>query len=397
MSYRIPFSGRAHAYTAAEVTAVTEAMQHAAPLTQGPHRDAFEAAARHYTGSPHAFACCNATAALEMAAQLCRFKPGEEIVCPSHTFTASVYPFVKQGATVVWADIDPATRVVTAETLAARVTPRTKAVMAVHLYGYVADMPAIRAMASEKGLLVIEDSAQTIGAFLDGRHSGTFGDFGVISLHSHKNVSTLGEGGLLLVRDPEMAAVVPMLRHNGHCPFPYEREDYWIPAMGNVDLPELHGERLMPNNFCLGEVECALGVELLKRVDAINAEKHARAMAFIDDLAHHPELDFLREDSPRHNYHLLVARLGDGPKGPMRDAFIRAMARDKGVQCVVQYCPLNRYDFYRKLGYGQADCPAADDFFDNMVSFPFHHSLSEADLAYVRQSADEVLKELKAA
>ncbi len=179
----------------------------------------------------------NGVSALEMSAQLCRFKPGDEVVLPSHTFTASAYPYAKKGARILWADVDPRTRVITAESIEKVLTPRTRAVVVVHLYGYVADMPAIMELARKRELLVIEDAAQSIGAEVDGKKSGSFGDMAIFSFHSHKNLTTLGEGGMLYVRDPEAAAVVPALRHNGHCAYDFERPDYWKPAMGNVDMP----------------------------------------------------------------------------------------------------------------------------------------------------------------
>jgi len=112
---------------------------------------------------------------------------------------------------------------------------------------------------------------------------------------------------------------------------------------------------------------------------------------FIDALADFPELEFDRCPTSRHNYHLLAARLDNGH----RDAFIRSMFRDKGVRCVVQYLPLNRYDFYRKLGYGKADCPNADAFYDAMVSFPFQHWLSDEDCAYMLEASRDVLARLR--
>lgn len=391
MDFRIPFSGRAHRYTQEELDVVVEVARDAIALTQGRYLKAFEAAFRAYQGVDHAFAVCNATAALELAAQLCRFRPGDEIVIPSHTFTASAYPFVKKGACPVWADIDPATRVVTAETLAARITERTRALVVVHLYGYGADMPAIMELARRHRLLVIEDTAQALGVDIDGRKAGTYGDFGVFSFHSHKNVTTLGEGGMLTVRDARLAALVPMLRHNGHCAFPEPRADYWTPAMGNVDLPEIDGEALLPNNYCIGEVECALGTRLINRLDTINAEKRAAALHFIDGLIDCPELLFHRVDTQRHNYHLLVARIVNG----WRDEFIRRMANVHGIQCVVQYCPLNRYSFYRKLGFGEASCPEADAFFDSMVSFPFQHSLTSPDREMMAAASRETIRFLR--
>ena len=385
--FKVRFSGRAHSYTDAEVATVVAAMRGAQTLTQGEYLRAFEEKFCRYAGVPHAFAVHTATAALELAADLCLLSPGDEVIIPSHTYTSSAYPFAKRGAKLVWADIDSTARVVTVETLERCLTPRSRVIVVPHLYGYCADMPDIMAFAGENRLLVVEDAAQSLGTEIGGIHSGAFADFGVYSFHSHKNITTLGEGGMLTVHDERHAKLVLQLRHNGHCPFPFLQEDYWIPAMSNVDLPEFEGRTLMPTNCCLGEVECALGAVLLDRIDVINTEKRRRALAFIDALSQRPELEFHRVDSGRHNYHLLVARLAGG----RRDDFIRSMARDYAVQCVVQYFPLNRYDFYRKLGLGEANCPVADDFFDNMVSFPFQHSLTEPELTYVMESAGKAL------
>ena len=395
MECRINFSGRAIRYTEEEIAVVVEAMRNADPLTQGRYLAAFEQKFAAYEGVAQGscFATMNGVSALEMSAQLCRFKPGDEVVMPAHTFTASAYPYVKKGASLVWADMDLQTRVVSAESIAKVLTPRTRAVVVVHLYGYVADMPAIAELCRQRGLSLIEDAAQSIGAELDGQKSGSFGDMAIFSFHSHKNLTTLGEGGMLSVRDPRMAALIPALRHNGHCAYAFERPDYWKPAMGNVDMPILDGDFLQPNNYCLGEVECALGAKLLERIDTINDEKRARALRFIDALADVPELEFHRVATRRHNYHLLAARMVTGPE--QRDRFLRRMHDDKGIKCVVQYIPLNRYDYYRRLGLDKADCPNADTFFDSMISFPFQHWLREEDLDYMLQSTREVLASLR--
>jgi perosamine synthetase len=390
MDFKIRFSGKAHDYTQDEIDTVVQAMKTAEPYTQSVYQKAFENKFCEYIGADHAFAVNNATAALEMAAQLCQFEPGDEVIIPSHTFTSTAYPFAKKGAKIVWADIDLQTRVVTADTLAKKISSKTKAIVVVHLYGYAAEMPAIAKLAKDKGILLIEDAAQSMGVAVDRQKTGTFGDIGVYSLHSHKNITTLGEGGIIVVKNSQIASIIPMLRHNGHCLFPYEREHYWVPAMGNVDFPETNGRILWPNNYCLGEIECALGAKLLDRIDQINREKRVRALYFIDALKQYNALEFHRVDSDRHNYHLLVARITNG----RRDDIMKFMAYEKGIQCVVQYYPLNRYPLYQKLGFGEADCPNTDLFFDNMISFPFHHWLSDPDFEYMLKSTKQVLDRL---
>ncbi len=390
MNFKIPFSGRAHTYTQKEQEVVLKVMQNAIPLTQGHYQNEFQEKFCQYIGSDFAFAVNNATAALELSAQMCQFKDGEEFICPSHTFTASAYPFMKKGAKPVWADIDKETRVVSVDTIKQCITPKTKAIVVVHLYGFCIDMEPIVKLAKEYSLLLIEDVAQAMGTEISGKKAGTFGDFGVFSFHSHKNITTLGEGGMLVVKDKKYAQIIPQLRHNGHCGWDIKRPNYWTPAMGNVDLPNLNGEYLMPNNYCLGEVECALGAVLLDRLDEINEQKRKRALKIIDILSDYDLLQFHRVEDNRHNYHLLVAYVKDGK----RDIFMKKMSEEKRIQCVVQYYPLNRYDLYQKLSFDEANCPQTDDFFDNMVSFPFNHMLSDDDIDYLLESIKEVVEDI---
>ncbi|MDZ4163736.1 MAG: aminotransferase class V-fold PLP-dependent enzyme, partial [Smithellaceae bacterium] len=169
MDFKIRFSGKAHDYTQEEIDVVVQAMKTAEPYTQGTYQKAFESIFCNYIGADYAFAVNNATAALEIAAQLCQFEPGDEVIIPSHTFTSSAYPFAKKGGKIVWADIDLHTRVVTAGTLARKITLKTRAIVVAHLYGYTADMPAIINLAKQHDILLIEDAAQSMGTSIDGK------------------------------------------------------------------------------------------------------------------------------------------------------------------------------------------------------------------------------------
>jgi dTDP-4-amino-4,6-dideoxygalactose transaminase len=388
--YRIPFIGRGHAYTDEEIQVAVEAMTNAIPLSQGEYQEYFQEKFCQLTGAKHAFALNNATSALELSAQICQFEPGDEVIIPAHTFTASAYPFLKNGAKIVWADIDLSTRVVTVETIQCCITPNTKAIVVVHLYGFAANMPAIMDLANQNNLLVIEDAAQAMGVEIEGKSVGTFANFGVFSFHSHKNISTLGEGGMLTVKDDQIASIIPMMRHNGHCSFDYKRDQYWVPAMGNVDLPALNNEILWPNNYCLGEVECAVGAKLLDRLREMNDKRRQRAMKFIDSLNEFSDLIFHRENTSRHNYHLLVAQLINGK----RDVFIQKMATEEGVQCVVQYYPLYSYDLYKKANQGEANCPNTEEFYSQMVSFPFHHMMEDGEFEWMIKASKKVMTSL---
>ena len=391
-NFKLSFSNKSIHYSDEEIDTVIKSMQKDGVLTQGDALEKFEENFSKYLSVEYSFAMNSATSALELAAQLCQFDEGDEFICPTHTYTSSAYPFIKAGGVPIWADINLDTRVVSLEDIERKITQKTKAIIVVHLYGFmIPEIEEIAKLAKEKGILLIEDVAQAIGTEGNlNNKAGTYGDFSVFSFHSHKNITTLGEGGMLVVKSKEIAKLIPMLRHNGHSNWPEPRSEYWKPAMGNVDLPMLNNRFIMPSNFCIGEVECALGSKLLERIDRINDEKRNRALLFIDELAEFDLLKFHRVNSKEHNYHLLVAYVNNNK----RDKLINLMSSKKQIQCVVQYYPLHFYDLYRKLGYGNAVCPNSEVFFNNMISFPFHHSLSDTDLGYLLDSTKSILKSL---
>lgn len=374
---RIPWSGRGLKYTEEEIAVVVEAMRNSDPMTQGRHQAEFERRFSAYTGSPHSFALSSATAALELSAMLCRLQPGDEVILPAHTFAASAIPFARTGAKLVWADIDADTRVVTADTIAPLITPRTRVIIVVHLYGLVCDMDPIMDLARKHDLFVVEDAAQAIGARYKGQQAGSIGDFGCFSFHTHKNISTLGEGGMLTVRDPALAKMVPGLRHNGMRSYSGDRPYYWIPAMSDVDF-DIDG--LWPYNFCIGEVQCALGSKMMERLDEINAQRRARAERFQAELAYAHELVFQKvPEGCEHSWHLLAARFNAEESNHTRDELMALLSFKHGVRAVVQYNPLYRYPMFIKAGFGAANCPQTDRFFDNMISFPFQHWMDDED------------------
>ena len=391
--FKVNWSGKGLQYTDDEVALVAEVMREADPLTQGSYQSEFEAAFRKYVGAEHAFAVSSCTAALELAALLCRLSPGDEVVVPAHTFAASAIPFARTGAKIVWADIDAETRLVTAKTIGKCISPRTRAIVVVHLYGLVCDMDPIMELAQKHNLKVVEDAAQAVGARYKGRYAGSIGDFGCFSFHTHKNISTLGEGGVLTVRDKALATQAPGLRHNGMRSYPNDRPHYWVPAMSDVDF-DIDG--LWPYNFCIGEIQCALGTKLLDRLESINSDRRRRAQRFISALVDCPELKFQRvADGCEHAWHLLTAEYDGTKYGKSRDELIESLAYTYGVKCVVQYYPLYRYPMFKRAGFGEADCPNTDHFFDNMISFPFHHWMPEDQFEYMTKSVRSAVQKLR--
>jgi len=390
---QVMWSGRGHDYTDAEVAKVVEVMKTANPVTQGNHQNEFEEIFNSYIGSKASFAVSSCTAALELAAVCSQLKPGDEVIIPAHTFAATAIPFARTGAKIIWADIDPTTWVVTRETLEPLITKNTKAVVIVHLYGLSCEMPEIVDVCKSNNLILVEDCAQAIGSEYDGKKVGSFGDFACFSFHGAKNLTTLGEGGVLTVNNEKYIPLVPGIRHNGMCAYTGDRKHYWKPAMGNVES-DIPGQ--WPYNFCLGEVQCALGTELMKRIDQISKEKHDRAMFIKGELSDIKELEF--QFTPRncgHVYHLLPARVKFENGRAHRDDLIGLLHDEYNIKSVVQYYPLYRYPLFEKEGFGHANCPNTDEFFDNMISFPFHHGLKETEINYMVESIKDAIARLK--
>lgn len=390
IEFKVPFSGVGAKYTENEKAAVLKAMELESTLTQGVYQQEFEEKFSNYVNKKHAFATNCAATALELAAILLELKPGDEVICPAHTYCASAYPFAKHGAKLVWADINPRTLVIDKETIEPLITDRTVAIIAVHLYGLPAPMKQICQLGKEHNIVIIEDCAQAIGASINDQVVGSFADISIFSFQSHKNISTLGEGGMICFDDDDWASILPGLRHNGHKPFPSDREFYWKPAMNNVDF-DIEG--VWPNNFCIGEVQCALGIETMDRVGQLNDARKKRFDYFANEFSSSSEMQFqLIPEGYKSSYHLLPFKYKHNKTHS--DDFIKMLAFEYGVQAIVQYYPLNRYPLFIQSDFGEADIPNTDEFFDNMVSLPFHVWMSDDDFEYMTDSVKKSLVKL---
>ncbi len=377
-------------HTEDEIQAAVRAMREAPTYSQGDELKAFEAEFADYMQAPSAMGVSSATAALELVAIMSRIGPGDEVVLPAHTFVSTAVPFARTGARVVWADIDPGTRTVTADTISECLSTRTKLVVAVHLYGLCADIGPIAELCRKRNLLLVEDCAQAPGAQRGGRKAGTFGDFSCFSFHTQKNMTTLGEGGMLLCRNPEHDCAARKMRWMGNWPFETPREKYWVPAMGNLVEP-LPG--VWPVNCCVGEIQCAVGRIVLRRLDAINTGRRRQADRFRTALADCRELVFQKVDEPlAHIYHLMTAEV----RGVSRDDLIDRLNARHGIKCIVQYLPLYRAPLFKALGCGDASCPNSDRFFDHMISFPWWTDMPDEVLDYMAKATGEEIAGLRA-
>lgn len=391
--YRVNFPARMRTYTEAEIEAVVNVMRNAEVQTQGDYMRKFEADFKAYIGANHAFAVDNATNALRLAAILCKFEKGDEVIVPGYTFSATAIPFGMTGIKLVFADIDPKRWTIDPKDIEKKITPRTKAVIAVHLLGMPADMPTIMEIAAKHNLRVIEDCAQAPGASIDGKKVGSFGDFGCFSFHGAKNITTLGEGGAITVKSDEDAALLPGLRHNGIRPFPAGRERYWVPAMSNVDIDM---ENIWPNNFCLGEAQCALASELIKTLDSSTDTTIAQAAKLRAAIADIPELTVAEVPAGvRHIYHQFVLHFNGSAFGKNRNDLLDFLTTEAAVRAIVQYYPLYRYPLFQKLGAGEHNTPVLDDWWDNSFSLPWWIGVPDETLDYLTSSLKAGIAALK--
>jgi dTDP-4-amino-4,6-dideoxygalactose transaminase len=376
-----------------EEQTLLKVLREANSLSTAGEGDAFEKEFTAYIGSADAVALSSCSSALEMAAILSGLGSDDEVIIPAHTFVATAVPFARTGATIKWADIDPDKRTICPASIESLVTEKTKVIVAVHLYGLPCDMDEIMAIAAKNNLLVVEDCAQAPGAKYKSKYVGSIGDFGCFSFHTHKNITTLGEGGMLTVRNTEHSNQARRMRWMGNWPFAGEREKDWVPA-GNDLVPTLEGK--WPVNFCMGEPNCAVGRLLIKRLDQIDQQRREQADRFKDALKDYPELVFQSTpDDREHAFHLMVARYDGQAHGKSRDNLIVLSRNKYKLKLFVQYWPLYHSELFSKFGFGEANVPECDRFFNNMISFPWFSDMPDDLIDEMANRTRNILDELR--
>ncbi len=322
----------------------------------GPNVKAFEDEAAAYLGTTGAVGVANGTDGLTIALRALGVGPGDEVVTVPFTFYAGVEAIAQAGATPVFVDIQPDTLNMDPERIAAAVTSRTKAVMPVDLFGLPADMDAVKAVADEHGLAVVEDACQAWGATYKGRRAGGLGDLGVFSFFPTKNLGGYGDGGLVTGHDADLVQMVRELRFHG------SRDKKTFTAFGF--------------NSRLDEVQAAILRVELEVVDAWNARR-AQVAAWYD--AHLPR-EVLRPcvpDDRTHVYHLYVAR------HPRRDA-IAAACKERQVHCAAYYTtPCHLQPVFADRGHRLGDFPVTDAAAEQNLALPMHPNLTEEQVTEV--------------
>lgn len=341
---REPFAPWPH-YAPDEIEAVTRVLASGrVNYWTGQECVRFEAAYAQHAGVRHAIALANGTLALELALYALGIGPGDEVVVPSRTFIASASCVVARGATPVVADIDPVSQNLTADTIRAVLTPRTRAIVAVHLGGWPCDMDAIMALAREQGLYVVEDCAQAHGARYRGRPVGSFGDLAAFSFCQDKIISTGGEGGMLLTNQTEWWEKAWAYKDHGKSYDAVFRREH---APGFRWLHESFG-----SNWRMTEMQAAIGLLQLDKLEDWVATRRRLAVLLAEGLADIPGLR-LTPESPDivHAYYRYYAFL---EPAMLRDGWdqtrIVAAIQAEGVPCFVGSCS----EIYREKAFADA-------------------------------------------
>ncbi|WDZ96593.1 DegT/DnrJ/EryC1/StrS family aminotransferase [Herbaspirillum sp. WKF16] len=344
-------------------------------LTQGPKVAAFEKAFAQRHGVKRALASSNCTTGLHLILAAMGIGPGDEVLVPAFTWVATANVVVYCGATPVFVDVERHTNNIDPADIARKITPRTKAVIVVHLFGLCADMDAIRAVVPE-GVKIVEDAACAAGASYKGVHAGGLGDAAAFSFHPRKSITT-GEGGMVTTNDDTIANVADMLRNHGASISEEQRH--------NGPRPYLLADfNLLGYNYRMTDLQGAVGLVQLGKLDKLIAERRRWADFYVAELA---EIDWLKMPRfPEDGVHALQAFVTyvDPEKAPLPRNVIMERLQEKGISTRPGTHAVHMLGYYRQtFGLKPDDFPAARDCDANTMAIPLHNRMTEEDYRYV--------------
>ena len=336
-------------------------------LTTGPRVPEFEKAFASWCGAKEGVAVNSGTAALHAAMRAIELKPGEEVIVPAITFAASANAAVYEGGVPVFADVEPDTVLIDPASVARKITPKTRAIVAVDYAGQPADYDALRALARDRNIALIADACHAPGATYKGRKVGTLGDISCFSFHPVKHLTTC-EGGMALTDDAKMAAHMRRFRNHGIDSDHRSREKSGTYA---YDMRELG------YNYRLPDVQCALGLAQLARLSGWVAARQRIAGLYDRALAGMTQVTPLKTHKDRgHAYHLYVVKLAEGID---RDR-VFARLRAEGIGANVHYAPVHLHSFYRQRGYGEGIAPVAESVSSRLLTLPLFPAMAAGEV-----------------
>jgi dTDP-4-amino-4,6-dideoxygalactose transaminase len=370
---KIPLS--APEITEADIAAV-EAVLRTSRLSLGPKLEEFESALAQYIGTTHCVAVSSGTAALHLCLRTLGVGEGDEVIAPSFAFVAVANAARYVGAIPVFVDINPETLNLNPERVEEAITSRTRAVLVVHTFGVPAEMTAIRAIAQCHKLLVIEDACEALGAEINGRRAGSFGDVSVFGFYPNKQITT-GEGGAIATNDAELARRVRSLRNQGR------NSNEWLQ----------HTE--VGYNYRISEMNCALGISQLKRIDAVLATRKGIANAYSRCLKNRKYVAPPPEALPdrKISWFAYSVRLAEQFGGERRDAVMKEMALH-GIECGRYFAPIHLQPAYREASHRCKDLRVTESIATRMLTLPFFNQITPAQIEEVCGTLETVLDKM---
>jgi len=342
-------------------------------LALGPKAEEFEQLVADYVGCKYAVAVNSGTAALHLIVKALGLEAGDEVLVPSFTFVASVNAFLYEGCVPIFVEIQPETRNINPEDLERKVTPRARAVMVVDAFGHPAEWDAILDLAQKYQLRVIDDCCEAIGAEYRGHRIAQFGDAAAFSFYPNKQM-TLGEGGVIVTNDPDLARVCRSLRNQGRA-----EAGAW-----------LYHERL-GYNYRLDEMSAALGISQLKRLDNFLAKRERVAAMYTERLQ---DRDWVVPPTARPHIRmswcLYVVLLAEGLD---RDGVMQAM-ETQGIPTRAYFSPVHLQPYVRrKWGYKEGDLPVTESIARRSIALPFFNNLTEHQVDLVVCALDKAVEQ----
>ena len=368
-----------------DIAAVVETLR--SPfLTTGPKVAEFEAAVAEHVGARAGVAMCNGTAALHATCHALGLGPGDEVIVPAVTFLATANCVRYVGAQPIFADVCPDSGLVTAETIEAALSPRTRAVLPVHLTGRPVDLAPIRALTQQHGLSLIEDAAHALGASYQQQPigNGQWSEMAIFSFHPVKHMTT-GEGGMVVTNDPDLEERLRRFRNHGmvHQEDALQREK---PG------PWYYEQQELGYNYRITDIQCALGLSQLSRLDHF-VQRRQQLAARYDQLLENCEnvqpISRCAHDSES-AYHLYSVLIDFDAVGSTR-AQVMAGLRAAGIGTQVHYIPVPHQPYYQDLGFALESYPGAVGYYERTLSLPLFPRMGDDDVDRVVEALGKVL------
>ena len=366
----------------ADIRAVVEVLR-SDWLTTGPKVSEFEKVFADFVGVREAVAVSNGTAALHAAMYAVGVGLGDEVIVPPMTFAASANGVVFQGGIPAFADVDPDTLLLDPAQAEAKITPRTKAIVAVDYTGQPCDYDALRAIADRHGLILVADACHAIGGSYKGRPVGSLADLSTFSFHPVKHITT-GEGGMITTDDPELARRMRVFRNHGITTDHRQREQRgsWFYEM--VDLGY---------NYRMTDLQCALGMSQLRKLPGWVASRQEIAHRYDAAFTEIPAVEPLCvRDDVSHAYHLYMIQLDVMQLRATRSEVFAAL-RAEGIGVNVHYIPVHLHPFYReRFGTEPGLCPVAEAAYERLITLPIFPRMSDKDVDDVVAAVHKVVE-----